>query len=257
MPPNTTTIPAGATRIGSTLSERAAAVDLARRISPDAAWDVRWIQAELPPKTIDLETFEIMRTPVTELAYWQYAIAHGQPEPLPDPNQTRSSLPPRSSWIHGHPSAARSDHPVVGIDHHDARTFCRWWGQQHHGWGDLPSEAQWEKAARGAGASPYPSVANHANTRENEHVDTTPVGAYPHPVGRYDILDMAGNVFEWTRTPGASGGYIVKGGSWNTSILLARPAARHERPSMTRHAQVGFRCIFQAQPRSPRSSQRK
>lgn len=93
---------------------------------------------------------------------------------------------------------ARDLHPVVGVSWHDSIAFCHWAHVR------LPSEAEWEKAARGNDGRIYP-WGNHPPTSEvcnfGGHVgDTTPVFAYPQGASPYGVLDMGGNVREWLNT---------------------------------------------------------
>ena len=76
--------------------------------------------------------------------------------------------------------------------------------------------------------------------------DTLPVGTYTDAESPYGAQDMAGNVFEWTSTPLAGEGFVVKGGAFTTTGGLARAAARHGRPGTLRHVLVGFRCVADA-----------
>jgi formylglycine-generating enzyme required for sulfatase activity len=108
---------------------------------------------------------------------------------------------------------------------------------------------QWERAARGDDGRAYPwgsaFDAGLANTLEGRRGGTSPVGARPRAASPFGVQDMAGNVFEWTRTP-TDGGYVVKGGSWSSDAASARAAARHGRSPDLRHVAVGFRCVIEA-----------
>jgi formylglycine-generating enzyme required for sulfatase activity len=137
----------------------------------------------------------------------------------------------------------------VLVDHDGASAYCAWWGRQYGAKGRLPSEAQWEKAARGSDGRVYPwgdtFDERRANTAESGLADTSPVGSYPEGASVYGVSDLAGNVFEWTRTPGRDAGtFVLKGGAWLATAAAARAPARHERPAETRHVAVGFRCVL-------------
>ena len=88
-----------------------------------------------------------------------------------------------------------SDYPVVNVNWHQANTYCEWVG------GRLPSEAEWEKAARGVDGQTYPwgnGYANYLRLNYNKALgDTNKAGSYPEGVSPFGALDMAGNVFEW------------------------------------------------------------
>ncbi len=129
-------------------------------------------------------------------------------------------------------------HPVTGIDGIDAVTFCTWTVPKEYT-GSLPTEAQWEKAARGIDGRTYPwgedIDCDHANYLGCVQ-DTTPVGSYELGKSPYGAYDMAGNVWEWVKEQDR---YLEKGGSWERPTILARSAI-HE---MNDLSAVGFRCV--------------
>lgn len=96
----------------------------------------------------------------------------------------------------------KGDHPVVQIDWHDAVAYCLWLARVTGKAYRLPTEEAWEKAARGMDGRMYPwgnqLDATRCNTWEGGKKDTTPVDAYPTGASPYGVLDMAGNVIEWT-----------------------------------------------------------
>ena len=156
------------------------------------------------------------------------------------------------------------DHPVVHVNWHDAQAFCKWLSEASKRQVVLPSEAEWEKAARGSPASSsdiraYPwgnkgPDNTLCNFNENEK-DTTPVGKYsPKGDSPYGCADVAGNVWEWTRNIHRNYPYdpndgrelldvsevrVVRGGSWFDGVGSVRSASRGKR--YNRSVIVGFR----------------
>jgi formylglycine-generating enzyme len=151
----------------------------------------------------------------------------------------------------------RPDHPVVHVAHEDAVAYAAWAGRA------LPTETEWEAAARGGldgaaytwGDEHRDGMANHWHgafpwRAARGYGATTAVGTFP-PNG-YDLVDMAGNVWEWTDTCFEDAdGRVVKGGSFlcaDEYCARYRPAARRSQPVDTGMSHLGFRCVLRDQP---------
>ncbi len=176
-------VPAGPFLLGTPDTERSA---LAKRYG-----GTRESYAEESPQhQVDLPAFAMMRTSVTNLLWEQFVLATGAHRPI--------------TWRNGTAPAEFGAHPVVDVSWDDALAFTRWLSRISGVQWDLPTEAQWEKAARGADGRQFPwgnsFDAARANTRETGRSGTVPVGSYPEGASPYGLLDMAGNVWEWTRS---------------------------------------------------------
>lgn len=152
--------------------------------------------------------------------------------------------------------------PVVGVSWYEAYAYCKWLSEATGRDYRLPTEAEWEKAARGADGRMYPwgdiFDAAHCNTRASELNHTTPVGQYS-PAGNspYGCVEMVGNVSEWTTSkyrpypydandrredPAGEAERATRGGSWHSLVLRARAVSRGMNDPFFTDNDLGFRC---------------
>ncbi|MEU2776843.1 SUMF1/EgtB/PvdO family nonheme iron enzyme [Streptomyces sp. NPDC007162] len=213
-------IPAGLLRRGTPVDEMAA---VARRYA-DTGVPVEWYMKEAPRTEIHVSAFRIARTPVTVGQWALFAAATGRAA-----------------------AQAPADHPVTGVTWEAATAYCRWLGDQLSLGVRLPTEDEWERAARGDDAREFPWGKAYrtglANLADLGVGTTLPVGSFPEGASPFGVLDMAGNVDEWTSTlyapyPGAPAEvpstehwafdrHITRGGSFRHDRDLARCARRH------------------------------
>ncbi len=253
--PDVVWVPAGPFFAGSDSAEREAAYQLDEAAYGHSRTRERgWYDRERPREIHETGGFWITRTPITNAQYEAAVLGHWRQEPDVDPETWASyrlihpyerTAPYR--W-QGGPPPGRDDHPVVLVTIADAHAYAGWLSERTAQTWRLPTELEWEKAARGADGRWFPWGNEFDPMRLNSHdlgpFATTPVGRFPRGVSPFGALDMAGQVFEWTVTPGQNGRYIVKGGSWDDrGCGVCRPAARHSRPADIKHILIGFRLV--------------
>ncbi|MBN1250275.1 MAG: SUMF1/EgtB/PvdO family nonheme iron enzyme [Anaerolineae bacterium] len=223
-------------------------------IDPDAR------DNELPQHPLALPGYWIGRCPVTVAQFRVFAESSG--------------YQPRNKFsLHG-----QDDHPVTCVTWYDALAYCQWLAERTGLPVALPTEAQWEKAARGADGRIYPWGnewdATRCNTAEGGKWNKTSVGAYPNGAGPYGCADMVGNVWEWTRSlrvrerdrPNFDYPYdpndgrenldaagrelcpVIRGGSFQSSRDHARCAFRHRYFPDSDWYDYGFRVVSSASP---------
>ncbi len=248
-------IPAGKFMMGSTPEEREYGYRLDEHLhnSPVARQN-QWFEIE-QRREVELPAYRIDKYLVSNEDYQGFVNATGRPVPFVTSSVWsgyglihKYAATKRFLWREGRFPPGRSAHPVVLVSHADASAYCQWRGRREGRPSRLPTEAEWEKAARGENGRYFPwgneFDPDRLNSYDGGPFDTVPVGRYPSGAAPYGGLDMAGMVFEWTSTVAEwdDKKYVVKGGSWDDFPGVTRSAARHGRPAALKHILVGFRC---------------
>ena len=267
-------VPAGEFWMGSTQAEVSQVIEDCQKEGLTEAFCRRWFQRELPRHRVVLDAFYIDRHEVANGLFERFVTATGHRTTAEREGYGWIWQQKEGKWLRlkvdgatwtvpiGPGSSAAPTHPVVQVSWHDAEAYCRWAGKR------LPTEAEWEKAARGAHGRRYPwgeawdaSRANGAMT-----VGTTkPVGPYPAGISPYEVHDMAGSVWEWVadwfdpeyyarspernpRGPDSGRLKLLCGGSFDDYPFLVRTAFRNVNTPSYRTYGVGFRCARDATP---------
>ena len=196
-----------------------------------------------PAHKVDVPTFQIDVFEVTNSDFKAFVDATGYKT---DAEKTGDK--PWRTYAVG-----KDNHPVVKVSWNDAGAFCKWAGER------LPTEAEWEKAARGTDGRTYPWGNDwdpkKVNGKESGIRGTTSVGSYPTGASPFGVMDMGGNVWEWTASaaehyPGNTTAsklygtnlYIVRGGGWFDVKEQVASYYRNSATATTPNDDLGFRC---------------
>jgi formylglycine-generating enzyme required for sulfatase activity len=253
--PNRILIRAGTFVMGSTAQEVEFAIDLCKKDWHGADFCEKPFVNEIEAHEVTLSAYYIDRTEVTVSAYGRCV------------DLGRCSAPPFAA---GGQRFERPEYPVTLVTWNDAADYCRFVG------GRLPTEAEWERAARGPNGRRFPwgnaynrALCNHGAPMLEETDDSdgfaelAPVGSFPGGRTADGIDDMAGNVEEWVQDAiddslgahypatsevnpkGAAAGAfrVVRGGGYQTGASWLRSASRIIRPASERRTYRGFRCV--------------
>jgi formylglycine-generating enzyme required for sulfatase activity len=191
---------------------------------------------ERPTHTVVVSPFLIDRTEVTNEQYEKFVQETGHRAP--------------THWQSGTFARNEGKLPVVNVSWQDAADYASWAGKR------LPTEAEWEFAARGTEARLYPWGSKwetgRANVRDGGSGRIVPVGSYPEGASKFGVLDLAGNVWEWTSSELTSysnssevlaPGRVIRGGAWDVPRDRATGTYRGVVQADRTYDKTGFRCV--------------
>ena len=196
---------------------------------------------EQPPHTVLLNAYWIDRYPVTNQEFKMFVDVTGHRKP--------------PHWTSGTYPLEQARHPVTNVSYQDALVYAEWVGKR------LPTEAEWEKSARGTQGQTYPwgdAFRKDNVNSTNDYGGTTPVDEFPGGGSPYGVMDMVGNVVEWCadwyydeyykvspldNPTGPEGGQyrVIRGGFYGENRLGVRCSSRHFSPPSTMQDHIGFR----------------
>jgi formylglycine-generating enzyme required for sulfatase activity len=210
--------------------------------------------SEKPIHQVTISSFMMGKTPVTNKQYRMFIKDTGYHEPI--------------SWCHQEFSSPHQ--PVVEVNWNDAVAFCEWLSKKSKLNYDLPTEAQWEYAARGTDGREFPWGNERPNDTRASFVEfnrasrTVPVGSFPDGMGPFGTLDQAGNVWEWCKDvwdeyayydrdkkevtdpiiEGSDEHRSIRGGCFLSYEVSIRCAARAKEQATGRDRYCGFRVVL-------------
>ncbi len=236
-------IPAGDFLMGTSANDLIEVLQWKDGLKPE------WFADEQPQHKVYLDGYWIYQDEVTIGQYRKFCT------------ETMRKMPDIPKWL-----KADDTYPMVNASWDDAVAYTKWAGVR------LPTEAEWEKAARGPDGRRFPWGNEWNNEKCNSYMDTnpigggfqgkrtTPAGTYPDSNSPYGVRDLAGNVWEWCQDwyapdyyayspaknpqgPELGEFHVLRGGTWGSSNLTVRSASRHrDSPDATYHDDGGFRC---------------
>lgn len=224
-----------------------------------------WFEVEQPQHAVRLDSFWLDRTEVTNAQYQRCVKAGKCTPPGSEGSPTRAKYFGESAY---------DSYPVLFVDWHQANAYCTWAGAR------LPTEAEWEYAARGPEGRVYPWGNEYDAARLNScdagcgfdwedkaakdgYADTAPVGSYPVGASWSGAFDLAGNAWEWmgdwygdypagrqTNPTGPASGTlrVLRGDAADGTRSVSRSAARHGETPSRPYEYTGFRCAVRASP---------
>ncbi|MEK7268081.1 MAG: formylglycine-generating enzyme family protein [Nitrospirota bacterium] len=213
---------------------------------------------EYPRHEVYLDVYYIDKFEVTNGRYLEFvrATGHRPPQNVKDPS--------RNLWQGGLIPESIADRPVINVDWYDADAYCKWAGKR------LPTEAEWEKAARGTDDRRFPwgnvePTHKHLNYNQRWQGEKTlmPVGSYAAGKSPFGAYDMAGNVWEWVadwydplyyeqspernpKGPELGTHKVLRSSGWEVETPLVRSVTRVKSDPLNRNHSTGFRCASDA-----------
>ncbi len=205
---------------------------------------------EQPIHRVYLDGFWMDRTEITNAQYRKCVASGSCTNPSSDDSFTRQRYYTSDNDQYG-------NFPVIHVDWYQAAAYCKWAG------GRLPTEAEWEAAARGTDGRTFP-MGDHVDKGNANYAgfvgDTARVGSYPSGASPYGVLDMAGNVWEWVfdwydqdfyrrspdrnpTGPPSGSSRVLRGGSWEDDTDLVRSPNRNFNDPHSSTTTWGFRCV--------------